>query len=191
MNPAIESAFRAVPRQNFLPPSVAYHANVNAPLTIGYGQTNSQPETVAMMLEWLEVEPGDSVLDVGSGSGWTTALLAYLTGAKGQVTAVESVPKLVEFGRANCKRLNITNAAFFEAGKTLGWPDKAPYDRILVSAAADELPQELVDQLKPEGRMVIPVRNAIFIVDKDTDGTITQSKKPGFVFVPLVMSPDA
>jgi protein-L-isoaspartate(D-aspartate) O-methyltransferase len=186
MDRAIESAFQAVPRHNFLPPSVVEDTEINAPLPIGYGQTNSQPETVAMMLEWLDVQLGDNVLDVGSGSGWTSALLAHLTGTEGQVTAVETVPQLLDFGRENCKRLSITNIVFFAAGRRLGWPAKAPYDRILVSAAADELPQELVDQLKPDGRMVVPVRHSILIVDKDAESNIEQTEKTGFVFVPLI-----
>jgi protein-L-isoaspartate(D-aspartate) O-methyltransferase len=186
METSIDKAFKAMPRANFLPPSVAYHASVNAPLTIGFGQTNSQPETVQYMLEWLAVEPGDSILDVGSGSGWTSALLAYLTGAEGRVQAVEIVPELVSFGRDNCARMGLKNIEFHTAGKTLGWTEKAPYDRILVSAGATELPQELVDQLKPGGRMVIPIEQSIFIIDKASDGAITQTEKPGFVFVPLI-----
>lgn len=178
--------FRAVPRRNFLPPETQNNADIDAPLPIGYGQTNSQPTTVAMMLDWLQVEPGDHLLDVGSGSGWTSALLAKLTGKKGQVTAVEIVPQLVEFGRENCERLEVANVTFYQAGEQYGWPAQAPYDRILVSAAADKVPPELIQQLKPGGRMVIPIDDLIFVIDKDKNGELDRFIHRGFRFVPLI-----
>jgi protein-L-isoaspartate(D-aspartate) O-methyltransferase len=186
MKSPVESAFRNVPRTNFLPPDNAGNADMNMPLPIGFGQTNSQPETVQLMLEWLDVEVGNEVLDVGSGSGWTSALLAHLTGPKGHVTAVEIVPELVEFGHQNCIRLGIRNVSFHEAQKHIGWPDTAPYDRILVSAAASNLPTELIDQLRPSGRLVIPIRDSIWVIEKDAQGAVSQTEKPGFVFVPLI-----
>lgn len=156
------------------------------PLTIGHGQTNSQPTTVKMMLEWLDVKPGKKVLDVGSGSGWTTALLAYLVGTRGKVYAVERVPELVKFGRENNKKAGVTNTEFFEAGKTYGLPQHAPYDRILVSASARELPPELPGQLKVGGKLVIPVREDILEITKTGKETYKTITHPGFVFVPLV-----
>lgn len=138
------------------------------------------------MLEWLEVKPGNKILDVGSGSGWTTALLAYLTGPRGYVYAVEAVPELVVFGRQNCRKLHIKNAEFYQASKTYGLPSQAPYERILVSAAARRLPQELLAQLKTGGKMVIPVYNDILAIQKRPGGQIKTRTHPGFVFVPLV-----
>src|SRR5690606_12766274 len=143
---------------------------------------NSQPTTVRMMLEWLDPKPGDRVLDVGSGSGWTTALLAHLVGPKGKVYAVERLPELVKFGRSNAKRVGITNAEFYEAGNVFGLPHHAPYDRILVSATADNLPPELLDQLKPEGKLVIPVGDTVYEITRRKDG-IETAEHPGFVFV--------
>lgn len=175
-----------MPRESFLPDSVADLAEYDTALSIGYGQTNSQPYTVAKMLEWLEVEPGNKILDVGSGSGWTTALLSHLTGKKGKVTAVEIVPDLVEMGRENCQRLRLKNVSFHQAGQKFGWPKGAPYDRILVSASKSSVPQELIDQLKPGGRMVFPNLTSILEIEKDETGQVSQTEHPGFVFVPLV-----
>lgn len=186
MDKAVERAFIAVPRRHFLPENVVYQAPVDAPLPIGFGQTNSQPSTVAMMLEWLQVESGQHILDVGSGSGWTSALLAYLARPKGSVVAVEVVPELVRFGLANSRRAGIRNIEFYQAGEVIGYPASAPYDRILVSASARDLPPELVEQLAPEGRMVIPVGHIVQIVDKDAAGKIEVKSHPGFIFVPLV-----
>lgn len=186
MSDAIDEAFAAVLRRNFLPDYAADQAELDMPLPIGFGQTNSQPTTVAMMLDWLDVEPGQNVLDVGSGSGWTTGLLSHLTGQQGKVEAVEIVPELVEFGRDNCAWLGIKNVEFHQAGKTYGWTEQAPYDRILVSAAAESMPEELFTQLKPAGRLVVPVKSTIYIIDKDESGEISQRQQPGFIFVPLV-----
>ncbi len=182
----IDEAFEAVDRANFVPRELRESVDIDAPLPIGYGQTNSQPYTVRMMLEWLGAMPGDKVLDVGSGSGWTTALLSHLVGPKGRIYAVERVPELVEFGQENCQRLGIENAHFFTAGNEFGMPDEAPYERILVSASADELPQELVDQLKVGGKMVIPVYEDILEITKKSKSDLDIKKHPGFVFVPLL-----
>lgn len=186
MHPDIEAAFDATPRRNFLPDDVVDLAEYDYALPIGYGQTNSQPYTVAKMLEWLEVEPGSNILDVGSGSGWTTALLSNLTGKKGRVTAVEIVPELVEMGRKNCERLKIKNVIFRQAGKQFGWPKGAPYDRILVSASIREVPQDLIDQLKNGGRMVVPNLTSVLVIDKDERGKLETTEHPGFAFVPLI-----
>lgn len=186
MHPDIDEAFVAVPRQNFLPEDVADMAGYDTPIPIGYGQTNSQPYTVAKMLEWLEVTTGDKILDVGSGSGWTTALLAHLTGRNGKVVAVEIVPELVEMGRNNCRQSGVKNVSFHQAGKTFGWPRGAPYDKILVSASRRDVPQELIDQLGPGGRMVVPNLTSILVIDKDERGKLETAEHPGFAFVPLI-----
>lgn len=181
----IESAFQKVDRAIFLPEDVKEKAALDIALPIGYGQTNSQPTTVQLMLEWLEVRSGDKVLDIGSGSGWTTALLAVLTGKKGRVIAVERIPELVERGQDNVEHLDIRNASFYGAEDELGLSALAPYDRILVSASADVLPLDLLDQLKLNGKIVIPVQSSILEVTKTKD-SIEIEAHPGFAFVPLV-----
>lgn len=183
---AIDAAFQQTKRADFLPDEVKDQADKDMPLPIGFGQTNSQPYTVELMLRWLEVEKGNKILDVGAGSGWTTALLAHLTGAEGFVYAVEKVPELVVFGQTNCERAGTANVQFIEAGKGYGLPEHAPYDRILVSASARELPQELLNQLRVGGRMVIPVRSEILEITKTSKNTHDTVTHGGFAFVPLV-----
>ncbi len=182
----IENAFHEVPRHEFLPTVVKPMAKLDNALSIGYGQTNSQPYTVKLMLKWLEPKPGEKIMDVGSGSGWTTALLSHLVGPKGKIYAVEKVPELVEFGRKNCARLEIKNAEFFKSGLTFGLPKYAPFDRILVSASAQKLPNELIDQLQTGGKMVIPIRNDILEITKTGKDHYEAITHSGFVFVPLV-----
>jgi protein-L-isoaspartate(D-aspartate) O-methyltransferase len=155
------------------------------PLPIGFGQTNSQPSTVRFMLERLEVQPGDKVMDVGSGSGWTSALLAQLVGDKGRVYAVEKIEELVKFGRENCQALDIKNVSFFQASSRFGLPGLAPFDRILVSASASELPQELCDQMKTGGKMVIPIGGSLLEIEKLESGEFSTYEHKGFAFVPL------
>lgn len=182
----IAQAFDAFPRELFLPGSAKQSAGIDAPIPIGFNQTNSQPSTVRRMLEWLAVQPGNRVLDIGSGSGWTTALLSYLAGQSGHVVAVERIPALVDMGRENCKKAHVQNAGFHQAREGIfGWPEGAPYDRILVSAAADELPEELLGQLKEGGKMEVPVRTSIWVIEKQNRG-VRKTEHPGFYFVPLL-----
>jgi protein-L-isoaspartate(D-aspartate) O-methyltransferase len=180
---AVARAFEQVPRADFLPRRLRTRAAYDGPLDIGHGQTNSQPRTVADMLRLLAVEPGQRVLDVGSGSGWTTALLAHLVGPTGVVYGVELEPDLVAFGRANIEGL--AQASIRQAlPHVLGLPNLAPYDRILVSAEPATLPQELVDQLGSPGRMVIPVAGRMTLVLRDDTGVRT-SEHGLYRFVPL------
>jgi protein-L-isoaspartate(D-aspartate) O-methyltransferase len=182
---AVTAAFEAVPREGFLPRRLRRRASYDGPLDIGHGQTNSQPRTVADMLRLLDVRPGQRVLDVGSGSGWTTALLAHLVGPRGSVRGVEIVPALVERGRANLEATDQPWASIEAAlTGTLGLPDGAPYDRILVSAEATSLPDELVDQLAVGGRMVVPVLSRMMLIKRDSDAVHT-SAHGHYRFVPL------
>lgn len=185
------AALADVPRARFLPEDVRDRAALDQPLPIGHGATNSQPWTVQFMLELLRVPEGATVLDVGSGSGWTTALLAELVGPKGSVLGVELVPELADFGRANLAGLNLPWARIEQAARgQLGAPASAPFDRILVSADAREIPEDLERQLAVGGRLVVPASGVMWIVDRDHEGwhrePVTGYR---FAFVPLVQQP--
>jgi len=185
----VAAAFEAVPRDGFLPRAQLRHRHRDAPLPIGHGQTNSQPTTVRQMLELLDVQPGDRVLDVGAGSGWTTALLGWLTGPGGAVCGVERVPDLVTFGAANVAAAGMPWARVEAAVPgELGRPATGPYDRVLVSAQAPVLPQELVDQLAPGGVLVIPVAGRMLRV-RAAEGGPAIEEHGWYRFVPLVADP--
>ncbi len=180
---AVAAAFEAWPREGFLPDGVRRRASYDGPLAIGRGQTSSQPRTVAAMLRLLDVRRGQRVLDVGSGSGWTTALLAHLTGPVGSVVGVELEPELVELGSAHLAATGQQWASISPATPgVLGRPEDAPWDRILVSAEPRALPPELVDQLADDGVMVIPVAGTMLRV---TNPGATLTDHGYYRFVPL------
>ena len=182
----VGEAFAAVPREWFLPRDQRRRAAYDGPIDIGHGQTNSQPRTVEAMLRLLEVRAGDRVLDVGSGSGWTTGLLAHLTGPEGSVLGLELVPELVGTGRENLAHGDWPWARIEPAAPgTYGDPDGAPYDRILVSAEARELPAALVAQLAPAGRLVVPVAGEMLLIEAGA-GEPVVSRHGHYRFVPLL-----
>jgi protein-L-isoaspartate(D-aspartate) O-methyltransferase len=182
----LREAFRAIHREDFLPPDQRGFAGQDRAIQIGYQQTNSQPTTVANMLALLEVEPGQRVLDVGCGSGWTTALLGTLVGPTGEVYGVELVPELVAWGQDNLAAYPMRWVSISQAAEdTLGIPERAPFDRILVSAEARSLPDVLVEQLKVGGLMVIPVAGRMTVVRR-TDGEPTVVHHGNYAFVPLI-----
>lgn len=179
----IAEAFAMSPRRAFLPPGQQARADDDTALPIGHGVTNSQPTTVRAMLDLLDPRPGHRVLDVGSGSGWTTALLAHLSGA---VVGVELIPEVLEQGRANLhdEAVDLPGSVELHLAEpgVLGWPAGAPYDRILVSADATSVPHQLLTQLAPDGIMVIPVRGEMLRVR--SDGSATRHGR--YVFVSLI-----
>ena len=185
-SPPLIKAFHRCNRMYFVPDELQSETYGDYPLSIGMGQTISQPTTVAIMLELLRPQSGNSVLDIGSGSGWTTALLASAVEPDGFVEGLERVPSLVEYGRSSLKRVRITNASIeFADPSALGRPGHH-YDRILVSASADKLPEMLIEQLNPDGILVIPILESIWRFVKSEDGKITSYELPGFRFVPLI-----
>jgi protein-L-isoaspartate(D-aspartate) O-methyltransferase len=179
-------AFLMIDRADFVRDATAPGIYGDYPLLIGYGQTISQPRTVAMMMEMLEPKEGDKILDIGSGSGWTTALLAFIVGDKGSVIATERINELVRFGNSNLKKYNFKNAKIIHSRDKLGIVGEE-FDRILVSAAAKEFPYMLVRQLKIGGKLVIPVKNSIYEITKLESGHIKCIEHYGFTFVPLIL----
>jgi protein-L-isoaspartate(D-aspartate) O-methyltransferase len=189
-NPLLKRAFFAVDRINFVLPRYRSQSYENRPLPIDKDQTISQPQTVAFMLELLDPLPGYKILDVGSGSGWTSALLAEIITCTGQVYAIERIKSIKEFGENNAKKRGYTNIFFLEGNGALGWPDYAPFDRILVNAAAQDVPNPLKDQLKQGGKLVIPLKDnthtSICLLEKKTEEEFKEQLFPGFSFVPFI-----
>ncbi len=188
MDATVQQAFDTVPRAPFLPPALRMRADVDRPLPLSHGQTNSQPSTVAAMLELLDVRPGHTVLDVGAGSGWTTALLAHLVGPDGRVIGVERVAHLAlgaqvaleETGPWPQASVRVTTPG------VLGVPEEAPFDRILVSAEASDIPPALIQQLAQDGVMVLPVNTVMTRVIRTRSDGLDVSEHGHYVFVPLI-----
>jgi protein-L-isoaspartate(D-aspartate) O-methyltransferase len=190
-DPAVLAAFRAVPREKFIEPAHRKLAYIDAPLSIGEGQTISQPFTVAMMTQLLQLRPGDRVLEVGTGSGYQAAVLAEIV-SEGWVFTIErfeSLAKKAEKGLKGIKGLNYENIKVVVGDGTKGLPEEAPFDAIIVTAAAPEIPQPLVSQLKIGGRLVMPVggdwHQEMVRLTKTADG-VERENFGGYRFVPLV-----
>ena len=187
--PSIIKAFRKIKRADFLPPEEKELAQLDEALPIGWGQTNSQPLTVAFMLELLQPQSGDKVLDIGSGSGWTSALLAQIVGEKGKVVAIEIIPQLCQFGKENVGKYSFLKKGIvrFVCGDgSKGFPQEKPFDKILVSAASPKVFPAWKEQLKEGGRIVLPMGDSLWLFQKSKGGQLQGEEYPGFVFVPLV-----
>lgn len=181
------AAMAEVPRHRFVPESETHAAYYNRPLPIGYGQTISQPYIVALMTDLLRLEPQHTVLEVGTGSGYQTAVLAELAG---QVYSTEIVESLATQAEWRLHTLGYTNIEVKNADGHDGWPEHAPYDAIIVTAAATDIPQALPDQLKPGGRLVIPVGDGgyaqeLILVTKGCGGAVEIKDILPVRFVPL------
>ena len=187
-NPAVLRAMARVPRHLFVPDDMRPFAYDDRPLPIGRGQTISQPYIVAYMTEALQLEPAHRVLEVGTGSGYQAAVLADLAS---QVHSIEIVPDLAEHARRALANAGYRNVEVRTGNGYLGWPDRAPFDRIIVTAAPPEIPQVLVDQLAVGGIMVVPVGTdyqEMVIITKTSDG-VTQKRTIEVRFVPMVSKP--
>lgn len=181
----VAEAFAAVAREDFLPEDLRELAGDDQPLPLGYGQTNSQPRTVANMLRLLDAQPGHRVLDVGAGSGWSTALLGHIVGETGEVLGTELIPELTKDAATAVAAYPMDWVRMRQADPDeLGAPDEGPFDRILVSAEAAKLPEKLVAQLAEGGAMVIPVRSEMLHVTKRGERAVTTRHGP-YSFVPL------
>jgi protein-L-isoaspartate(D-aspartate) O-methyltransferase len=184
---AVMAAMAKVPRHEFVPPAERRNAYANRPLPIGMGQTISQPFIVALMTELMEVKKGDRVLEIGTGSGYQAAVLAELAGT---VYTVEIVEPLAREAEQNLKRLGYRNVVTRIGDGYLGWPEQAQFDAIMVTAAPREVPQALIDQLRPGGRLVVPVGSqsagqSLLVIAKQPDGSITRRTVLAVRFVPL------
>ncbi|MBI1971265.1 MAG: methyltransferase domain-containing protein [Candidatus Wildermuthbacteria bacterium] len=189
--PRIVEAFNQIARKDFLPRELAELSEVDEAFPIGWGQTISQPSVVAFMIEQLQPQKGEKILDIGAGSGWTTALLASIVGEKGKVVAIDIVPAICEFGTQNIAKYSFLakGAAKYvcQDGED-GYKKEAPFDNILVSAAlqAKELPLAWKEQLKTGGKIVVPIGDSIWVFQKKNDAEYEETEYPGFVFVPFV-----
>ena len=186
---AVRRAFLKYPRYLFVQKRYWDYAHVDEPPPIPSGQTISAPHMVAIMLELAELEPGMKVLEIGTGSGWNAALIAELV--KTDVYTVERIPELVEFARRNLERAGVENVHVIPGDGTRGFPPKAPYDRIIVTAGAPKIPEPLLEQLNPGGRLIIPVGGYhlwqdLYVVEKTEDGGIKKKRWGGVAFVPLI-----
>jgi len=186
-SPMLIDAFRRCDRTLFVPEELHTSTYGDYPLSIGMGQTISQPTTVAIMLELLNPQAGNKILDIGSGSGWTTALLALAVGEDGFVEGVERIPSLVEYGRRSLRKAHVSNASIDLADPSILGKPGHRYDRILISASARDMPMSLLDQLKPGGILVIPILESVWRITKDEEGTLNGYELPGFRFVPLII----
>lgn len=187
--PKIIEAFLLIKREDFVPENLKNQAYINVPLPIGKGQTISQPETVAFMLELLQPKEGDKVLEIGFGSGWQTALLSQIVGEKGKVFAIERIDDLYKFGKKNISKYNFIKKGivkFYCRDGSSGLKEEAPFDKIIVAASGEFIPKAFKEQLKINGRLVIPVKNSIWLIVKISENQFKETEYPGFVFVPLV-----
>jgi protein-L-isoaspartate(D-aspartate) O-methyltransferase len=189
----VMAAMARVPRHAFVPEAEADVAYLDRPLPIGHGQTISQPFIVAMMTELLAVEPHHRVLEIGSGCGYQTAVLAELAS---RVFAIERVGALAEAAAERLQRLGYANVEMRQGDGYLGWPEAAPFDRILVAAAPADIPPALIEQLKPGGRLVMPVgrdgdSQSLVLGSKHADGRFETERLLPVSFVPLVPGEEA
>ena len=186
----IIDAFSEIKRIEFIPKELESVAEVDVALPIGNGQTISQPLVVAFMLELLDPQRDQKILDVGSGSGWTTALLSYIVGNEGKVFGIENINELKEFGEENVEKYGFIKKGIvriIQGDGSKGLPEEAPFDRILVSASTDKIPQALKDQLKIGGKLVIPIGSSVVYLEKKSETEFDKEEFPGFIFVPLIV----
>jgi protein-L-isoaspartate(D-aspartate) O-methyltransferase len=188
IDPRVLAAMAKVPRHEFVPPDAVSAAYENGPLPIGHGQTISQPYIVALMTDLLRLKPEDVILEVGTGSGYQSAVLSLLVS---RVYSIEVVRPLADEAAARLKRLGYRNVETRWGDGYQGWPEHAPYDGIIVTAAAPEVPEPLIDQLKPGGRLIVPVGGRLtgqdlMVVEKDARGKIFRRSVLPVAFVPLI-----
>ena len=184
----VESALQNIPRHEFVPESELEYAYDNEPLPIMKNQTISQPGVVTRMTEWLDIKNGQNILEIGTGSGWQSAILSYLVGS-GTIYSIERHPELAKFAQENLKKLKIDNVHVILGDGTLGYSQASPYDRIIITAACTEIPLPLLDQLSENGLIIAPVGGAsqsLVLLQKTSKGIVEIKNQSKYVFVPLV-----
>jgi protein-L-isoaspartate(D-aspartate) O-methyltransferase len=187
-DPEVLRVMRAVPRHLFMPEEARKHAYVNRPVPIGYGQTISQPYIVGFMTEQLEPRKDSKVLEIGTGSGYQAAVLSPLVK---HVYTIEIVPELARWAQTVLEKQGCRNVTVRHGDGYKGWPEEAPFDRIILTAAPPEIPQTLIDQLKPGGKLIAPVGSSPFgqnlvVLDKSPDGKLRRRTVLPVMFVPMV-----
>ncbi len=184
----VESAFRNIPRHEFVPKSELDRAYYNEPLSVMKDQTISQPGVVSRMTEWLDVKDGQKILEIGTGSAWQTAILSYLVGT-GIVYSIERHSELVKFARTNLEKFGFDNTHVILGDGTLGYPQESPFDRIIITAACTEIPLPLLEQLSENGLLIAPVgtsSQSLILLKKTSEGIVEIKNESNYVFVPLL-----
>ena len=186
-------AMRQVPREKFVPDNVRHSAFHNGALPVGHGQTISQPYMVAIMTDLLDLGPDSVLLEIGTGTGYQAAVLSCLAD---RVYSIERIPELADSAARRLARLGYDNVEVRCGNGCLGWPEQAPFDGIIVTAAAERVPPALIEQLKPGGRLVIPVgarysHQELELIDKDENGETSTASVLGVAFVPLIDAPSS
>ena len=184
----VELAFRNIPRHEFVPASELDCAYYNEPLKIMKNQTISQPGVVSRMTEWLDIHDGQKILEIGTGSGWQTAILSYLVGS-GTVYSIDIHPSLVKFARENLEKFGIDNVHVISGDGSVGYAKESPYDRIIITAACSKIPLPLIDQLHEGGLIIAPVGDSsqsLILLKKTSKGIKEIKNQPDYVFVPLL-----
>ncbi len=185
----VELAIRKCPRHEFVPKDFLDIAYENIPIPLMKNQTISQPIVVSKMTEWLNVSDGQKILEVGSGSGWQSAILSFLVGEKGKIFSIDRHPKLVEFAKNNLSKLGIRNVDVILSDGGLGFSKESPFDRIIVTAACKKVPLPLLEQLSIDGLLIAPVGEyfqSLIVYKKTSKGIIEIKNQPGYAFVPLL-----
>ena len=183
--PQIINAFKSIDRKDFVLSEDKDRAYEDKPLSIGFGATISQPTTVAIMIEKLQPQEGDRILEIGTGSGYMTGLLAKIVGEGGKIFSIEYIPELKEFAKANLKKYNFKNISLFVGDGKAGLKEYAFFDKIISSASGDEIPKSWKEQLEIRGRVVAPVAENLVILDKLSKRKFKEEKIHGFIFVSL------
>ena len=184
----VEYAIRKMPRHEFVPTPLKEEAYEDAPLPIMKNQTISQPSVVSRMTEWLDIKEGQKILEIGSGSGWQTAILSYLVG-HGKVYSIERHSELTEFAKKNIDKLGINNVKVILGDGSLGFPEESPFNRIIITAACKKVPEPLLEQLSIDGLLIAPVGEfpqSLVLLKKTSHGIEEIKNQPGYVFVPFL-----